>query len=1014
MDKYLAFISYRHMELDQRVSLFLRRKLENYHLPKGCPLPRKRKVFRDTDELPTSSDLGSDIENALKESGYLITLCSEDYPASHWCMREIELFLGMGRRDRILPVLVSGTPETAVPEIIRDVPIAADVRSGSHRDLEAAVQQLLSRMTGMEAEAFAARERRFRLLAGCGAAAAVFAAVLGFAVYAMDTASRIEQGIIQVQKASEDAEAARKEAIVQRNRAMLKNADYKAEKAYTAISRNEQREAVGLALSALPKDLYGDEPVSQAAVGALRLALSLPQYSYQKTNEQLTDFRITGYRAIYSNVLFLTGDPDPGFEMLYDYDTGELSSAAAKSDGRNMLRIAWSEARKRGYSRPWLLVPQTSSDPSRGSGIFYGAEKPMAYHALRNFDTEPDPVLLNGEPFFADNIIQQPLGNCYLAWLEEALPGQERRTALFDGTQAIAELEMAGVPVSADFSLFDYRLAAVDEAGALNVFDTTDGRRLFQVPGVWSYVCFIGGRSKTLQICAVPEDGRSFQIISPKTGSVLMTVSVPSRILSAAASEAKNSLLVLCEDGVRIFSLEDGPALDEIPLAEKPVFAVWGGAPEGLFTDDGNMFVVMFDNRIERYLLAPDLDASLSGAVPLYLRGFTQDIRSILYSEDGNTVYIQDYRNKISAWDARTGGLKWTNDKYIRDQSGTPDGIRLSAEDNAIWRKIPLKGMERINAETGESLYIVGRDTGSVHIPSFSPDGCVGVIVAGSYQDPLLSAFDAETGEELWTEKDYSGSFFFSDDSRELYCYYWKDGTDKPSKEMIYRRLDLETGGVLEEKELFRMEEETDYSPSVYDRIDREAGIILIEGDGYTETGALVYTVWIYDIESGELLRKHTLDVPDADLIYEDGTYAVTWDDPDDPAVSCCRLLDPVTGFGEDVFDNRSEIGRRMMERVRVSFAGEEGYVNYTQRGPGKLHRISDDALLLDADPYREAVTGDEDITMRVEGTLRGGTVCVFGNDTISGQSSIMPLLMLDIDIPTLVQNARQYLEERP
>ena len=166
MSNYLAFISYRHTDPDQRVSLFLRRKLENYHLPKECPLPRKRKVFRDTDELPTSADLGSDIERALEDSGYLIALCSEDYVSSRWCMREIEVYLGLGRRDRILPVLISGTPETAVPEGIRDIPVAADVRSGSRRDMEAAVQQLLSRMTGMKADEFAARERRFRLLTG--------------------------------------------------------------------------------------------------------------------------------------------------------------------------------------------------------------------------------------------------------------------------------------------------------------------------------------------------------------------------------------------------------------------------------------------------------------------------------------------------------------------------------------------------------------------------------------------------------------------------------------------------------------------------------------------------------------------------------------------------------------------------------------------------------------------------------------------------------------------------------
>ena len=112
MSRYLAFISYRHKERDQKVSSLLRRGLESWHLPSGSGLPEKRRVFRDTDELPTSSDLGKDIENALFDSDWLIALCSEDYIESKWCMREIEEYLKLGRKDRILPVLVSVTSET--------------------------------------------------------------------------------------------------------------------------------------------------------------------------------------------------------------------------------------------------------------------------------------------------------------------------------------------------------------------------------------------------------------------------------------------------------------------------------------------------------------------------------------------------------------------------------------------------------------------------------------------------------------------------------------------------------------------------------------------------------------------------------------------------------------------------------------------------------------------------------------------------------------------------------------
>ena len=100
MKKYLAFISYRHKHDDSEAALGFRKGIEGYHMPRESGLPKRRRVFRDTDELPTSADLGEDIEKALEDSEYLISLCSEEYVKSLWCLREVEIFLELGRRDR--------------------------------------------------------------------------------------------------------------------------------------------------------------------------------------------------------------------------------------------------------------------------------------------------------------------------------------------------------------------------------------------------------------------------------------------------------------------------------------------------------------------------------------------------------------------------------------------------------------------------------------------------------------------------------------------------------------------------------------------------------------------------------------------------------------------------------------------------------------------------------------------------------------------------------------------------
>ncbi|MCM1174679.1 MAG: TIR domain-containing protein [Blautia sp.] len=113
--RYDAFISYRHMPLDKAVASRLQALLENSRLWKRRePLH----IFRDQSELLTSSDLGHDIKEALLQSRYLITVCSEQTKESRWCMEEIRLFkeAHQGSTANILTLLVSGEPDKVFPD----------------------------------------------------------------------------------------------------------------------------------------------------------------------------------------------------------------------------------------------------------------------------------------------------------------------------------------------------------------------------------------------------------------------------------------------------------------------------------------------------------------------------------------------------------------------------------------------------------------------------------------------------------------------------------------------------------------------------------------------------------------------------------------------------------------------------------------------------------------------------------------------------------------------------------
>lgn len=147
--KYDAFISYRHCDLDKFVAENLHRILESYELPKEIKEKLNiegrsiRRVFRDQEELPLSSNLEDPILDALNDSKYLIVICSPRLKDSLWCKKEIETFKKLRGRRNIFCVLVEGEPKDSFPEaVLYDddgktlvEPLAADVRGETKKEV---------------------------------------------------------------------------------------------------------------------------------------------------------------------------------------------------------------------------------------------------------------------------------------------------------------------------------------------------------------------------------------------------------------------------------------------------------------------------------------------------------------------------------------------------------------------------------------------------------------------------------------------------------------------------------------------------------------------------------------------------------------------------------------------------------------------------------------------------------------------------------------------------------------
>lgn len=114
--KYTAFISYN--SKDDRWAKWLQRKLEAYSIPvvirnekdevvQREEKPKKLRVFRYRSDLNTVS-LNEGLAKELDDARWLIVICSPNSAKSAWVGKEIQHFLDTGRRDHILPYIVSG------------------------------------------------------------------------------------------------------------------------------------------------------------------------------------------------------------------------------------------------------------------------------------------------------------------------------------------------------------------------------------------------------------------------------------------------------------------------------------------------------------------------------------------------------------------------------------------------------------------------------------------------------------------------------------------------------------------------------------------------------------------------------------------------------------------------------------------------------------------------------------------------------------------------------------------
>lgn len=117
--KYFAFISFQ--SSDAAYAVKMQKALETYSLPftlsRKLGLPRRMgQCFCYLKDISLREELMMELEGRIAESKYLIIVCSPRAAKSTFINGGIERFISLGRRDKIIPLIVDGLPYSGDPE----------------------------------------------------------------------------------------------------------------------------------------------------------------------------------------------------------------------------------------------------------------------------------------------------------------------------------------------------------------------------------------------------------------------------------------------------------------------------------------------------------------------------------------------------------------------------------------------------------------------------------------------------------------------------------------------------------------------------------------------------------------------------------------------------------------------------------------------------------------------------------------------------------------------------------
>ena len=917
--KYWAFISYSHK--DKKWGDWLHKALETYRVPKklvgtlgreGAVPKRVFPIFRDREELPTSAELGANINEALNQSRNLIVICSPNSSQSIWVNEEVKSFKALGGENRVLCLIVDGEPNATdkpnedapecFPEAIRyrvneaggiteerTEPIAADVRDGKDGKLNSKLK-LLAGLIGVDFDALKQRDRRRRRLrtgAGIvGATLLLLAGLSGWFVLEQEKEQRIfQQTYFLMDLSREKTRSGRSTLGVRLAELALKKAGSldlakftKGVESYLGVPLSDRAfvdwmiypRAQALLTSAV---LHHPEQSAVVNLESIpKSAILIPDH--QRIVMQSADNSVRVLDATDGKELYVLVKPDEG-----------LSYFASSHDGRRIVTVSGSGTESRihvwdsrtgqrlatlrghsgsvihaGFSPDGRLLVTTSTDKS---ARVWDTESGEDLHLLEG---HAGPVLHAAFSPDARHLATASEDNTVRIWNVE--DGSSVR--LLEGhTDSVSHVK---------FSPDGNRLVSASADATCRLWDLTSGsvdvvlaEKYSKKPISLATFNFDGGHVLTRTIDHV------YQLWEANTGKRIGEFGVP-KLAHAGFSP----------DGRRVV-ISYGNVLEVLDTASgEPLFVLAGHdgvVVHAAFSDDGQrVLTVSRDQTLRVWDLKVDY-------APLTLTGHTDWVRQVSFSADGSRIVTASSDGSVRLWDADSGVklVRLKANKYLMDVAISPDGNRVLARNSErvwVW-----------DTSTGELLFNFAGRINFVDAAAFSADGTRIVIPPG---DNTAEVRDANSGRVLHVLEGHLATVWSASFSRSG-RYIVTSSSDKTAR--IWDAVNGEQLKIL-----------TGHDEGV-------TGAFFSPNDRQIVTTAGDQTARIWDATSGQMLAVlsgHVMEALRA-RFSPDGKYVATIDSPDFASymdVTHTRIWDASSGKAGVVLPGHDGV-------TRVSFSSD-------------------------------------------------------------------------------------------